>query len=282
MSGSISFNPYQTTQPADTFLQSTQGYVQGALMDDPSVRMELTAGFLKSTETIPMWPGVAIQEYTNFPGNNGDNLGAAIARSVSAATITGWCVGNQNGSMVITPGSTVPLQGVGGDVHYMRTGSNARLAVQCSAGVLAGLSGLPANTQVSWDFLNQQLIPYVAAYAANVITAASWASTNGGQVTFTTTTAHGVTVGSYFSVSGMTPAGYNGDFVAVTGTTGSTLVAALATNPGAATTFGTLNAGGGAAPCKVLSINTNSKIVSPYVAGSSLLWTTGNAAIILI
>lgn len=282
MSGSLSINPYQTTQPGDSFLQSTQGYVQGALMDDPAVRMELTAGYLKSTETIPMWPGVALQEYVNTNGAAADGTGAAVARSLTAATITGWCVGNQNGSMVVTPGSTVPIQGVGGDIHYMRTGSNARIAVQCAASLVASLATGAVNSQVSWDFLNQQLIPYVAAYNANVITATTWAATNGGQATFTTTSAHGVTVGSYFQISGSVPTGYNGDYIALAGTTGSTLIGALATNPGSITTEGTLVAGGGAAPCKVLSTNTNSKIVSPYVAGTSLLWTTGNAAIILI
>ncbi len=78
------------------------------------------------------------------------------------------------------------------------------------------------------------------SYAANVLTGASWASTSGGQVTFTTTTAHGVTVGATFVISGMTPAGYNGTYAAISGTTGSTLVAALTVNPGTETVLGTL------------------------------------------
>lgn len=83
---------------------------------------------------------------------------------------------------------------------------------------------------------------HVISYAANVVTSASWASTGGGQATFGTTSTHGVTVGSTFVISGMTPAGYNGTYVAISGTTGSTLVAALTTDPGTATGFGTLEA----------------------------------------
>ena len=184
--------------------------------------------------------------------------------------------------MLFRSGQTVPLSGTNADVHYVRTGTNARIAVACAPSLASSLASGSSSAQVSWDFGGQQLVPYVAAYPANVLTGATWASTNGGQVTFTTTTSHGVAVGDYFTISGMSPSGYNGVFVAITGTTGSTLVAALATNPGSETAFGTLVAGGGAAPCRVLSINTNSKIVSPYVAGNPLLWTTGTAAIILI
>ncbi len=79
----------------------------------------------------------------------------------------------------------------------------------------------------------------ITAYNANVITAASWSA---GQVTFTTTSGHNVAVGTTFTISGMTPAGYNGSFIAITGTTGSTLVAALVNDPTTATGMGTLNA----------------------------------------
>ena len=74
-------------------------------------------------------------------------------------------------------------------------------------------------------------------YAANVITAASW---SGGKVSYTTTTSHSVPVGATFTISGMTPAGYNGTFVAVAGTTGSTLVADMVNDPGTASVMGTL------------------------------------------
>lgn len=79
--------------------------------------------------------------------------------------------------------------------------------------------------------------PSYSAWSANVLTSLSWA---GGQVTATTTTAHGVSAGQYFTLSGSLPAAYNGTFLALPGTTGSTLVYALASNPGAETALGTL------------------------------------------
>lgn len=81
-----------------------------------------------------------------------------------------------------------------------------------------------------------------AQIAQNTITAGSWAATGGGQVTFTTATPHGVSVGENFIISGISPSGYNGVFTAIAGTTGSTLVAALAVNPGVFTASGILEA----------------------------------------
>jgi hypothetical protein len=79
--------------------------------------------------------------------------------------------------------------------------------------------------------------PVMGAWPANALTAISW---SGGVVTATTTTAHGVQVGQWFQIAGVSPSGYNGFAKAITGTTGSTLVWSLATNPGAETALGTL------------------------------------------
>lgn len=83
-------------------------------------------------------------------------------------------------------------------------------------------------------------ISWSAAYAANALTALAWSAASGGTVTATTTTAHGVIPGNVFTISGCAPIGYNGTFTALAGTTGSTLVWALAANPGVETTLGTL------------------------------------------
>jgi hypothetical protein len=88
-------------------------------------------------------------------------------------------------------------------------------------------------------------ISYAAAWGVNVLTAISWAATNGGIVTAATTSAHGVLPGNTFSISGCTPAGYNGTFVALPGTGVEALIYALATNPGAESVLGTLVASTG-------------------------------------
>lgn len=82
--------------------------------------------------------------------------------------------------------------------------------------------------------------PTYGAWAANALTALAWASTSGGQVTASTTTPHGVIPGDYFTISGCTPTAYNGTFLALPGTSGTTLVYGLSSDPGVETVLGTL------------------------------------------
>jgi hypothetical protein len=71
------------------------------------------------------------------------------------------------------------------------------------------------------------------------IAGASW---NAGVATITLGSPSGFLVGQSVTISGMTPAGYNGT-VNVTGVSGNTFSYALATNPGTATAFGTETSG---------------------------------------
>jgi len=79
--------------------------------------------------------------------------------------------------------------------------------------------------------------PAYGVWPANALTAISY---SGGLVTATTTTAHGVVVGQWFQIAGVTPSGYNGWWQALQGTTGSTLVYGVPANPGSETVLGTL------------------------------------------
>jgi hypothetical protein len=81
--------------------------------------------------------------------------------------------------------------------------------------------------------------PAYGQWPANTLTALSYAN---GQVTATTYSPHGVAVGQWFQIQGCAPVGYNGWAKAVLGTTGSTLIWALATSPGAESVLGTLEA----------------------------------------
>lgn len=105
--------------------------------------------------------------------------------------------------------------------------------------------------------------PVIAAFPANALTAISWTS---GLVTASTTTAHGVPAGSYFSIAGVTPAGYNGTFLALPGTGGTTLVYALAANPGSETVLGTV----------VASLYANPGIPSTEFSLAAFMWVTLN------
>jgi len=69
------------------------------------------------------------------------------------------------------------------------------------------------------------------------LSTASWSSN---QTTYTTSAAHGLSVGDIITVAGVTPTGYNGTYVAVAGTTGSTIVVDELTDPGTYTSGGTV------------------------------------------
>lgn len=103
--------------------------------------------------------------------------------------------------------------------------------------VTTTLQNYPLYTNLMKSVLSLIEAPNFGAWAANALTALSWSNN---QITATTTTAHGVAVGQWFQLSGCLPAGYNGWYQAALGTTGSTLIANLATNPGAETQLGTL------------------------------------------
>lgn len=159
MSGTVSFNPYATTSPQNSFLQESQGYIQGVSVDDPSAYEWLCGGTLKSSETLVMWGGVPIEEFVNIVPTGGSNgLGPAVARATSAATTTGWSVFNQAGSMVITPGNVVPQAGVTNYVAFYRTGSFQRIAVRAASGLAAAVASASIlGTTLYWDVTNYEV-----------------------------------------------------------------------------------------------------------------------------
>jgi hypothetical protein len=174
------------------------------------------------------------------------------------------------------------MAGSGMGVNFFRLSTHARIIVQCAAS-LVSLDGGSINAQTSWDFNAQMLVPYVAAYAQDNLTAASF-NTGTGNITFTTATAHGVSVGNYFTIQNATPSAYNGDYLALAGTTGSTLVAAAigGINPGTYGSGGSLAAGGGAVTgpgaSQLLRINPNGRVITYNSATNYASWTTGFTA----
>lgn len=264
MTANIPFNPSTTTNAAGSFLTTNSGLVQGTAWDDPAIRNTLAGGILASTETIPMWGGVGICENVpTIPDTSllpKNQLGGVIARATTisatggAGALTGFSVFDQNYSAINTPQSPVPLSASGMQVNFYRLGTGMRIAVKC-APVLVSLDGSPITQRVSWDFVSQQLVPYTAAQAAVTITGATWASTSGGQYSFTVSTdLSGVLVaGDVIDVSGIVSTfalSPNGAW-SVAATPSSTIVvvtAAAAANAGSYTSGGTIAAFGGALP----------------------------------
>ncbi len=162
MSGTISFNPFGTSQPQNTFLNPTQGYIQGTVFDDPTSRLELMGGVLASTETIPMWGGRPITEQINVTSAGAsDGLGPTVATAASQAGATGWSVFTQASSMVLVPGGVYPpLAAVGNYISFFRYGSLARIVVSCDPALVTAISG-GTNSITSqalyWDVTNYRI-----------------------------------------------------------------------------------------------------------------------------
>lgn len=237
MSGNISFNPNITTVAAGTFNISSEGYIQGTALNDPAVRNELAGGTVALTESAPMWGGIAITENVPTIGAAG-TLGGTVKRATAETNITGWTVFDQAHGMINFPQSPAPLAAPGMQVNFYRIGSNARIAVAASP-TLLGLDGLAINSQVSWDYVNEQLVPFVSTtissgtYATATTISSGTYNTTTGAVSLTTNAAHGLLPGDTFSLNTMTGTGsfaaLNGTFTAGTGTTGSTLTTTIAT-----------------------------------------------------
>jgi hypothetical protein len=294
MPANISFTPSQMTNASGLFNASSSGYIQGFAEDDPAVRFALSGGVLASTETLPMWAGVGISLATpGVSGNPASVLGPLVSRATSlgsagvAGSLSGFSVSNQNYSGIITPQSQVPLVGSGGQVNFYRLGSGARIPVACAASLVSSLPGNIETQQVSWDFANQQLIPYEAAFSTTTITGATWANTSGGQATFTvgTNLTSDLSAGDIVTVTGINPTGYNGAW-AVVSVSSSTVVVTLpaASTPGSYVSGGSIVGGGGALPVKLLRVNVGNSMVVSYNASSNQAnWTkTGSCAVILI
>jgi hypothetical protein len=92
MTAQITINPLITSTAAGLFNVTSRGYIQGLAIDDEAIRYQLIGGLLASTETLPMWGGVAIAENipkfgTTLPEKS---LGPSIVRATSLASFPSW------------------------------------------------------------------------------------------------------------------------------------------------------------------------------------------------
>lgn len=294
------FSSYGTTYAAGSFNVSSTGYVQGMTQDQPSVRNMLSGGILAATETLPMWGGVAISEA--IPGALGtagprSDLGGLITRATtltatSANGLTGFSVFDQNYAAVNTPGSPVPLVGTYGLVNFYRLGSGARIPVAIDPS-LVDLEGNIISGNVSWDFNDSRLQPYVASGATESVTSMTWSSTNGGQVAVVMAAPSIYGLGDTINVSGVTNSGTGGVSLINTAQvintwTDTTHFTFLL--PGTSTLWGTLggtivlNVGTGALNVKVLRVSIGDSMTVSYnpVTGAASWNRSDSVAIILI
>ena len=159
----ITFNPMQTLTGSNSFQLESQGYIQGAFMDDPVGRMWVLPGTVAASVTQPVWGGLAIGE--NVPaldtGTNGTVPGSIVIPTTADA-VTGFTVFNRAHNMLITPGNPVPVSSSGMSVAYARLGSTLRIPVSVSSALATTLEGGSITQQVSWDFTLNQLTAFVS------------------------------------------------------------------------------------------------------------------------
>lgn len=185
----------------------------------------------------------------------------AEVKSLIARTTTFFAQGTQQSVYVLELGAGTAAEGVSFLTAWITANPNVFYAylvprfwdgVASFLAMLANFNSLTAKTYfyVTTTLQNYALYtnlmkcvvkmveaPTYSVWPANALSAISY---SGGVVTATTTSNHGVVPGNTFSISGVTPAGYNGTFVAQAGTAGETLVYNLAANPGAESALGTL------------------------------------------
>lgn len=138
------------------------------------------------------------------------------------------------GSVIIASAITKALPGVVTTVlnHGLNSGDDITIS-DSDPGAYDG-------DLVAYAVLTEKTFSLGKHYDALAIDSQSWTT---GEVTVSFLTPHHVTIGSTFTVSGSTPAAYNGTFVAIAGTNSLDLVYALVSDPGMSTVEGTLEAG---------------------------------------
>src|SRR5579875_1642227 len=159
MSG-ITLQPYTTNNPQNSFIEQTQGYIQGLPQDDTVARQWLAQGVLVSTASAPLWGGLPIEELINVTGAGSEGLGPTVQAAASQGTCTGFSTFLQMAHMVITPGANAPQAAAGNSVGFFRLGTQQRLAVKCDPALVSALvsaDGAINSQALYWDVTNYQI-----------------------------------------------------------------------------------------------------------------------------
>lgn len=273
MTANVTFNPYiQTSANNGLFNAQSKGLRQGTAYPDPATRFRLRGCVLSVDETLPMWGGVGI--YMDVPGVSGApraELGPVCGRATAltgSLALAGFSVFDQAYGMVTSPQSPVPLIGTYGQVMAYPLGSLARIAVACDPSLI-DLQGGAIGASVSWDFVNQLLVPFEAS--ALTISSGTYNDTTG-VVVLTMSAPIDFDAGDAIVVSSLTGTGayasLDGTFTAIDTTSGSTVTYNAGAGLGASTiTGGSLTLGSGAnsaLPVKVLDVQSSNCEVVVY------------------
>lgn len=260
---------------------SSVGMIQGQADPDPATRFALRSGIVSNNETVPMWGGLGVYALIPPISSTGpvQPLGQSLGRAsglTGATALVGFSVFDQGYNMVNDPTNTVPTAGSGQSLNWYALGSRARIAVAASA-ALVSLRNEIINTEVGWDFVNQELVPYSPGYSQDTITGAVWSSTNGGQTVFTVSSdltadlfpGDSINTANVVNTGGTSTAAFNGNWpvLAVTATT-ITVSQPAAVSPGTYASGGYVAAGASnLLPVTVLDIQPTGCMVVQDIAG---------------
>jgi hypothetical protein len=296
MTANVTFSPYLTSVGQGLFNATSTGARQGTAYPDPSTRYRLRSGWLSNTETLPMWGGVGLYQYTptgyGTPiANPNSALGVQVGRATAltgSKPLTAFSVFDQDYAMITSPQSTVPLIGSYGAVALYPLGSLARIWVAADPALASTFNvspGASVNTQVSWDFVNQLLVPYTGTLT---ISSGTYNNTTG-VVTLVMSATVGFSAGDAIIISGLTGTGafasLDGTFTALTAS-GTGVTYQAASGLGATTiTGGSLTLGSGANAAlavDVLQVETTNNMTVVYSSATGFATWNYNGALALI
>ena len=292
MANGIVINPYVPTFGDGLFTNVSNGLRQGTAFPDPAIRNAQRTGVLNSDETLPMWGGVGIYEYIPYGAGNYPNeaLGPLVGRATAltgAKQLAGFSVFDGAYAMITTPQSRAPQAAPGGQVMSYALGSRARIVVACDP-TLVSLWGSKIQSQVSWDFVAQRLVPYLGTLT---ITSGTYNNTTG-VITLVMSAPVTFEDGDAVILSSLTGTGayasLNGTWMSIDPVGGTTVTIQATPALGASTiTGGSLTLGSGASsalPVDVLDVQDSNcmEVVYDSVTGFANYDYNGACAVIQI
>ena len=280
--------PSQTTSGQGLFNgASSTGIIQGHAYPDPATRFALRSAIVSQSETVPMWGGIGVYADISPISTSGPRgaLGQVVGRATAltgSTGLVGFTVFDQGYNGINDPNNPVPTYGSGQSINYYPLGSRARIAVAADPGLIS-LRGGEINQQVSWDFVNQILVPYLGT-----LTISSGTYVTGtGVISLTMSAPVTFSAGDSVVLSGLTGTGayasLDGTWTALTASGTAVTVQGPVGAGAAAITGGSLTLGSGASSALPVTVHDvqPSGNMTVQTTGGLYTWNyNGSAAII--
>jgi phage tail sheath protein FI len=185
--------------------------------------------------------------------------------SLTVAAYTSLITSDGGAAGTITAGMFITGTGIPAGTTVTVAGSTT-LTLSKAASVPANTVltiGTPVSSSVTiYGNTTAALNAQIPVTSTGIATSTPTGTTN---ITITTATAHGFSVGQSVTVAGITPTGYNGTWVTQAGTTASTLVIPIGSNPGAITVAGAV------APAGQTTVTYTTAAAHNLVVGQSVI-----------